>query len=237
VGRFEQANGGTVFLDEIGEMTLDLQAKLLRVLDEKSFERIGGNRTIQSDVRVITATNRNLEEQVTSGKFREDFYYRVNVLSVHLPPLRERKACIPHLAQYLLEKSCSSLRKEIQSFSPGVIQMLQEYSWPGNIRQLANTIERAVILEDTDVIQEENISLLKPVIKTSERHIPVVSVEPEKPSAHALKDHEKEIILKTLEENLWIQKDTAERLGITPRALNYKIKKLNITHPRWRKNR
>ena len=237
VGRFEQANGGTVFLDEIGEMTLDLQAKLLRVLDEKSFERIGGNRTIHSDVRVITATNRNLEERVSNRKFREDFYYRVNVLSVHLPPLRERKACISPLAEHLLIKSCRSLRKEIHGFSPGVMEMFEDYSWPGNIRQLANTIERAVILEETEIIQEENISLLKPVGKTSEKKDFVDIDISEKTEPYALKDHEKEVIIKALEESLWIQKDAAERLGISPRALNYKIRKLGITHSRWRKNR
>jgi len=237
VGRFEQADGGTAFLDEIGEMTLDLQAKLLRVLDEKSFERVGGNRTIKTDVRVITATNRNLEEQVSLGKFREDFYYRVNVLSVHLPPLRERKACIAPLAQYLLEKSCRSLRKEIQGFSSGVLQMFEDYTWPGNIRQLANTIERAVILEETDVIQEENISLLKPFGRLDKTAAPPVEEEAQSPAAHLLKEHEKDFILKALENSLWIQKDAALKLGISPRALNYKIKKLEITHPRWRKNK
>ena len=239
VGRFEQANGGTAFLDEIGETSIDLQAKLLRVLDEKSFERVGGNRTIHSDVRVITATNRNLEEYVAASKFREDFYYRVNVLSVHLPPLRERRACIEPLSYYLLEKSCSSLRKEIKRFSPSVISKFERYSWPGNIRQLANTIERAVILEETDTIHEENVVLLKPVgtpqtESKSDSEVPSTDSSSKTP---ALRQHEKEFIVKALEENLWIQKDAAERLGISPRALNYKIKKFGITHPRWRKNK
>ena len=239
VGRFEQANGGTAFLDEIGETSLDLQAKLLRVLDEKSFERVGGNRTIHSDVRVITATNRTLEEQVAAGKFREDFYYRVNVLSVHLPPLRARTGCIEPLSHYLLQKSCSSLRKEIKGFAPSVINMFERYAWPGNIRQLANTIERAVILEETNMIQEQNVSLLKPVGS------PEVEAESQtdapaqisSPTTPALRQHEKAFIVKALEESLWIQKDAAERLGISPRALNYKIKKFGITHPRWRKNK
>ncbi len=237
VGRFEQANGGTVFLDEIGEMTLDLQAKLLRVLDEKSFERVGGNRTIHSDVRVITATNRNLEEQVSAGKFREDFYYRVNVLAVHLPPLRERKACIEPLAHYLLEKSCRSLRKQIRGFSPDVMAMFEEYSWPGNIRQLANTIERAVILEETDLIQSSNVSLLKVISVSQTDTRPSMAERPERVGHQPLKEHEKDFILRALEDSLWIQKDAAERLGISPRALNYKIRKLGITHPRWRKNK
>jgi DNA-binding NtrC family response regulator len=231
-GRFEQANGGTVFLDEIGEMNLDLQARLLRVLDEKSFERVGGNQTIYSDVRVIAATNRILEEQVAAGRFREDFYYRINVLTIHLPPVRERRECIKPLAQHLLEKSCRSLRKEINGFSPAVIQMFKSYSWPGNIRQLANTIERAVILEEGHTIQEENVSLPKP--------IGFPKTEPTPDTSHTtqpLQAHEKEVVLKALEESLWIQKDAADRLGISPRALNYKIRKFGITHPRWRKNR
>lgn len=237
VGRFEQANGGTAFLDEIGETSMDLQAKLLRVLDEKSFERVGGNRTIHSDVRVITATNRNLEEQVACGRFREDFYYRVNVLSVHLPPLRERRACIKPLSYYLLEKNCRSLRKEIKGFAPSVIDKFERYAWPGNIRQLGNTIERAVILEETDVIQEENVSLLKPVgIHPNETEIDAVEKTPTSSPA-PLQEHEKEFILKALQDSLWIQKDAADRLGISPRALNYKIKKFGITHPRWRKNK
>jgi DNA-binding NtrC family response regulator len=237
VGRFEQANGGTAFLDEIGETSLDLQAKLLRVLDEKSFERVGGNRTIHSDVRVITATNRNLEEQVSGGRFREDFYYRVNVLSVHLPPLRDRRACIRPLSNYLLQKSCRSLRKEINGFTPSVIDKFERYAWPGNIRQLANTIERAVILEETDTIQEENVSLLKPPGGRPMEAESDAAETATDPTAAPLQEHEKGFILKALQDSLWIQKDAAERLGISPRALNYKIKKFGITHPRWRKNK
>ncbi len=236
IGRFEQASGGSAFLDEIGEMSPDLQAKLLRVLDEKSFERLGGNRTIVCDLRIITATNRRLEEQVAAGKFREDFYYRINVLTVHLPALRERRACIEPLANYLLKKSCRSLRKDIHGFSSEVMDRFRDYAWPGNIRQLANTIERAVILEETDMICEGNVSLVQPIAisPSGERsspiqQLPVTTMQP-------LHEHEKELILKSLERNLWIQKDAAQQLGISPRALNYKIKKLGITHPRWRIN-
>jgi DNA-binding NtrC family response regulator len=228
-GRFEQANGGTVFLDEIGEMNLDLQAKLLRVLDEKSFERVGGNQTIHSDVRVIAATNRILEEQVAAGKFREDFYYRINVLTVHLPALRERRECIEPLAYYLLDKCCRYLRKTIDGFSTAVVGMFKDYSWPGNIRQLANTIERAVILEEGRTIQEEHISLPQP--------IGLARAESRSHTTQPLQEHEKEVILRALEQSLWIQKDAANRLGISPRALNYKIKTFGITHPRWRKNK
>ncbi len=228
-GRFEQANGGTVFLDEIGEMNLDLQAKLLRVLDEKSFERVGGNQTIRSDVRVIAATNKILEEQVAAAKFREDFYYRINVLTVHLPALRERRECIEPLADYLLDRCCRYLRKEIDGFSTAVVEMFKDYSWPGNIRQLANTIERAVILEEGRTIQEEHVSLPQP--------IGLARTESKSRLTRPLQEHEKEVILRALEESLWIQKDAAKRLDISPRALNYKIKTFGITHPRWRKNK
>ena len=228
-GRFEQANGGTVFLDEIGEMNLDLQAKLLRVLDEKSFERVGGNQTIHSDVRVIAATNKILEEQVATGKFREDFYYRINVLTVHLPSLRERRECIEPLAYYHLDKCCRYLRKKIDGFSTAVLGMFKDYSWPGNIRQLANTIERAVILEEGRTIQEKHVSLPQPIGLTK--------AESEPHTTRPLHEYEKEVILKALEDSLWIQKDAAKRLDISPRALNYKIRAFGITHPRWRKNK
>ncbi|MDY0041309.1 MAG: sigma-54 dependent transcriptional regulator [Desulforhabdus sp.] len=228
IGRLEQGNGGTVFLDEIGEMSIPLQSKFLRVLESKRFERLGGNQTIYSDVRIIAATNKMLEEEVTVGRFREDLYYRINVLRVHLPPLRERKECIEHLAQALLEKTCSSLHKKIEGFSPEVLSLLKSYSWPGNIRQLANTIERAAILEDRSVITKENVLLSelgRPAKAAPQLHI------------KSLESNEKEAILSALEECAWVQKEAAERLGVSPRALNYKIRKIGITHPRWLKNR
>ena len=228
VGRLEQANGGTVFLDEIGELSPALQAKLLQVLEEKSFERVGGNRTIHSDIRIITATNRNLEEQVANKTFREDLYYRINVLRVHLPPLRERPECIEPLAHYLLQKICRSVRKRMDGFSLEVLSLLKAYAWPGNIRELSNVIERAVIIEDSDIIHRENLSLPE-----AGR---LVSSNSGKQSLQ-LDHNEKNLIRQALEECLWIQKDAAARLGITPRILNYKVKKYGITHPRWRKNR
>ena len=159
VGRLEQAKDGTVFLDEIGEMSAALQAKLLRVLEEKSFERVGGNRTITSDVRIIAATNRKPEDQVSEGSFREDLYYRLNVLRVHIPPLRDRHECIEPLSDYLLDKICRNLKKKINGFAPQVLGAFISYSWPGNIRQLANTIERAAILEETAQIEPQHVIL------------------------------------------------------------------------------
>ena len=232
VGRLEQAKDGTVFLDEIGEMSAALQAKLLRVLEEKSFERVGGNRTITSDVRIIAATNRKPEDQVSEGSFREDLYYRLNVLRVHIPPLRERHECIEPLSDYLLDKICRNLKKKINGFAPQVLGAFKSYSWPGNIRQLANTIERAAILEETAQIEQQHVIL--PDLKK----IPSLSGDaPTLRPAESLADKEKETILNALEECLWIQKDAARKLGITPRALNYKVKKFNITHARWRKNK
>ena len=234
VGRFEQANGGSIFLDEIGEMSLPLQAKLLRVIEDKAFERVGGNRTIHSDVRIIAATNKNLEALVSEGRFREDLFYRINVLPISLPPLRQRLECLEPLSYFLLDKIGRSLRKKITGFSPPVIDSIIAYSWPGNIRQLANTIERAMLLEETDVIQPENFIIPGEVRQniSPATSPPLNSV----PQRRNLSDNEKDNILQALEETLWIQKDAAKLLGVSPRVLNHKIKKLGITHQRWRKH-
>lgn len=241
-GRIEQANGGTVFLDEIGELSPSLQAKLLGVLEEKSFVRLGGNRTIHSDVRLIAATNRNLEELIRVGAFREDLYYRINVLRVHLPPLRERPECIEPLAYHLLEKACRSLKKAVRGFSPAVLELFKRYSWPGNIRELSNIIERAVLLEDGETIQRESVALSElPLLATMsdlpENEAGVVERNQAVQCIRDLVDQEKSLILEALENSLWIQKDAAAKLGIPPRVLHYKIKKHGITHPRWRKNK
>ncbi len=228
-GRFEQASGGTLFLDEFCELSLGLQAKLLRAIEQKSFERLGSNKTIQANTRIIAATNRDIETLVRTGRFREDLYYRINVLRIHMPPLRERSECIKPLAKYLLEKLSRSVKKKIDSFTPDVIEMFRRYPWPGNVRQLSNTIERAILLEDDRVIRPESISLPDLSDKATTGYQPG--------SLKLTEDQERDMIFNALEENLWIQKDAARRLGITPRALNYRIKKLGITHSRWRKNR
>jgi len=229
-GRFEQAHGGTLFLDEFCELSFGLQSKLLRVLEDKSFERLGGNKTIQSDVRVIAATNRDIEALVGQGRFREDLYYRINVLRIHLPPLRERRPDIEPLAHYLLGKLCRTLKKKIDGFSPEVLSMLQAYDWPGNIRQLSNTIERSILVEDGNVIQTESISL--PEIRRQ-----AAEIETAPANLRLTAEQEREMIHRALEDNLWIQKDAALQLGISPRALNYRVKKLGISHHRWRKNK
>lgn len=228
IGRFEQANGGTIFLDEIGEISLAIQTKLLRVLEETSFERVGGNKTIKVDVRVIAATNKNLPQQIKEGRFREDLYYRINVLPITLPSLKERPFCIEPLALRLLDKSCIALKKKLLGFTADAIAIIKSYHWPGNIRQLANTIERAVILEDGEFVGPDSIQI--PDFHTPPHSPANAQVEP-------LEIHEKELILRALEESLWVQKNAAKQLGISPRALNYKINKFNITHPNWRRNK
>ncbi len=239
IGRFEQASGGTIFLDEIGEMNLRLQTKLLRVLEEKSFERVGGNKTIHSDTRIIAATNKNLTKQVENGLFREDLYYRINVLPVSLPSLKERRECILPLAALLLKKYCATVSHEITGFTDNAMQMMYGYHWPGNIRQLANTIERAVILEDDSTVHSYNLAL-----PGSSEHSQTMSGEnADRPvfrkttPVESLAEQERDLILKVLEECLWVQKNAASKLGVSPRALNYKINKFGITHPHWRKNK
>lgn len=233
VGRLEQGKNGTVFLDEIGEMPLQLQSKLLRFLEEKAFERVGGNRTIHSDVRVIAATNRILEDQVREGKFREDLYYRINVLRVNLPPIRERRECIEDLSHYLMHRIGRNLKKRVKGFTEDALSLFKSYSWPGNIRQMANVIERAIILEERDVVQKENIVLPELVLD-----VPVAEKVREVAAVPAsIAENEKDLIRKALEKSLWIQKDAAKLLGISPRSLNYRIKVLGITHPRWRKHK
>ncbi len=241
IGRFEQASGGTIFLDEIGEMNIRLQTKLLRVLEEKSFERVGGNKTIHSDVRIIAATNKDLVHQVEVGLFREDLYYRINVLPVRLPSLRERKECILPLANLLLKKCCASIHSEITSFSENAKVLIQNYDWPGNIRQLANTIERAVILEDTTIVHSNNLALPEKIHRRPVDRQPLTLYQEDTSRrtelGESLAEQEKELILRILEECLWVQKNAANKLGISPRALNYKINKLGITHPHWRRNK
>ena len=230
-GRFEQADKGTLFLDEFCELGFDLQAKLLRVLEDKTYERLGGNKTIHADTRIIAATNRDIEALVREGKFREDLYYRINVLRIHMPPLRERVECIEPLAYYLLSRLSRAEKKQGNKLSPEVLVLFKTYPWPGNIRELSNTIERAIFLADGPTIEAVHISL------------PEITQGPTPPATSPAKQlrlsdaEEREIIYRALEKNLWIQKDAARALGLTPRALNYRIKKLGITHSRWRKNR
>lgn len=231
VGRFEQARGGTVFLDEIGEMSPALQSKLLQVVEEKVFQPLGGNKTIRCDIRIVVATNRDLSEMVNSGEFRQDLYFRINVLGLHLPRLKERHDCIEPLAYHLLGKISRDVRKSVNGFSPQAVQMMKEYSWPGNIREMSNVIERGVLLEKGPQIRLKNIHLDSMSIK------PRSSAVQETETLKGLDEKKKSFILDALESNLWVQKQAARQLGISPRSLNYTIKKLGIKHWRWIKNK
>jgi two-component system, NtrC family, response regulator AtoC len=229
-GRFEQANMGTIFLDEIGDMDMALQAKILRVLEEREFERLGGEKTIKVDVRVIAATNQDLHSLVAKGKFREDLYYRINVVNIDIPPIRQRKEDIQPLILYFVSKYAKEFKKPPMDIDPDALESLISYDWPGNVREIRNCIERAILLTDGDVVRRSDISI------TPENR-PEENVREEGFHLSSLAVNEKESILDALRKNDWIQKDAADTLGISKRVIHYKIKKYGITHPRWLKNR
>ncbi len=236
IGRFEQADGGTIFLDEIGDMTLITQAKVLRVLQEKEFERIGSNRTIKSDVRIISATNKNLKKLIDEGHFRDDLYYRLNVITIRIPTLRERGGDIVRLANFFLNKYSADLNKSIKGFHSLAIEALTEYHWPGNIRELENAVERAVIMAEGDYVKAEelNISDYGDRRGSGGLNPDLISIPPQ---GIKLEEVERGLVLQALERCQWVQKDAAQLLGISTRVFNYKVKNFNITHPRWIRNR
>jgi len=230
-GRFELADKGTLFLDEIGEMDLALQAKLLRILQEKTFERVGGTTELQVDVRMVAATNKDLKEEVDQGNFREDLYYRLNVLHIHVPPLRERNDDIPLLANHFLNKFSSQLQKPDLEISPAAMRILIASPWEGNVRELENTIERASILcsgnsiEPEDVQPEETMagaSITQPSLQMN-GHLPPGTRLPE-----MLNMIERELLCNALEEADHIQARAAKALGITKSLLQYKMKKFDL---------
>lgn len=222
LGRFELADKGTIFLDEIAEMSLNMQAKLLRVLQEKSFERVGGTETISVDVRVIAATNRQLDQAIKQGLFREDLYYRLNVIHIHLPPLRERKEDIPLLAKHFLQKFGPTYH--VDKISPEAMELLCEYNWPGNIRELQNVIERSAIICQGTIIKPEHL----PRELNTPRKFPAGAVINFPDSGISLEEVEKELILKALEKSGGNQTKAAQLLGITRSALLYRAQKYNI---------
>lgn len=221
-GKFELADGGTIFLDEIGDISQALQVKLLRVLQEREIEHLGGIKTIKIDVRIIAATNKNLEELVKRGDFREDLYYRLNVVPIMLPPLRERREDIKFLAEGFLKKSSFISGKHQKVISDGAIQRLMSYNWPGNIRELENIIERCVVITSKDVIGEEDLPAYVKV--SSEEQIS----EEEATLDDVLDYTEKDVIIKTLKEWDGNRTKAAEALGISRRSLHRKIVKYNI---------
>jgi DNA-binding NtrC family response regulator len=216
IGRFELAHGGTIFLDEIGEVSPPTQILLLRVLQDHRFERVGGEETLEVDVRVIAATNKNLMEEMKKGTFREDLYYRLNVIPIFIPPLRERKDDIPLLASHFLQKFSHEKGKEVTSISPEVMEILLDHSWPGNVRELENVIEHAAIIAKKDEILPKDLPqnlLQKPL-----------------PTQHlvSLQDYERSLILKTLEETNWNKHQASKRLKINRSTLYGKMRRYGL---------
>jgi transcriptional regulator with GAF, ATPase, and Fis domain len=220
-GKLEEADGGTIFLDEIGELAPELQAKLLRVLQQREFERVGGTRTIKTDIRVIAATNRDLPEAVKQGAFRQDLYYRLNVVCITLPPLRDRREDIPMLAQHFAAKHCKLSNRPAMQVSAGVRAALLAYSWPGNVRELENAIERSVVLGSTDYILPEDLpdevvdAGCPPVASITRYH-------------EAMREAKKQLIVRTLEQVAGNHNEAARLLGLHPNNLHRLIRNLDL---------
>jgi DNA-binding NtrC family response regulator len=217
-GRFELADGGTLFLDEIGEISPAVQVKLLRVLQQREFERVGGTQTLKVDVRIVAATHRDLQAEVKAGRFREDLFYRLNVVSVTLPPLRERKSDIPALVSHFLEKYSDNYGKQVKALAPGTLQALLAHDWPGNIRELENAIERAVVLAQVEELTTDDLPPVlrgpRPLGSSSTNLIPGASMA----------TIEREAILRTMEMVQGSTSRAAEILGISVRKIQYRLK-------------
>ena len=221
-GRFEQAEGGTVFLDEIGEISASFQAKLLRVLQEGELERVGGTKTIKVDVRVVAATHRDLESEVEKGRFREDLYYRLNVMPLTLPPLRERMEDIPDIARFLVDK-VSQQQGRTLGLTEAALRVLMHHDWPGNVRELENCLERASVMTEGDTIDRDAILLTGIDEKISASRGPVQNVDLDDPHLD-----ERERVIAALEQAGWVQAKAARLLDMTPRQIAYRIQTLNI---------
>jgi DNA-binding NtrC family response regulator len=219
-GLFETADGGTVFLDEIGEMTAGLQAKLLRFLEEKTFKRVGGLHDMRVDVRVVAATNRDLEQEVKAGKFREDLYYRLQVMPIHLPPLRERTGDVPLLANFFIDRFNREFRKRVRGLSPAAAEVLQQYAWPGNVRELRNAIERAMLLIDREWLEPEHFTTLTRTVAPAQFKLP--------PEGVHLEEVERQLLLQALERSGGNQTQAAQLLGINRDQVRYRIEKFGL---------
>ena len=219
-GRVEAADQSTLFLDEIGDLGIGLQPKLLRVLQEHNFERLGSNNTVNVNIRVICATNRNLSELVQQGKFREDLYYRLNVVQMHLPPLRERSDDIPLLAQHFLEIFAEQFKKKAKRFSPQALQALEEYAWPGNVRELSNAVQRAVVLSESASIE---CWLLPTIMRGGCDTLQVNRYYEE-----AVREFKRRLVLRTLRECGWRKSESARTLGVARGYLHRLINQLGI---------
>ncbi len=237
IGRFERAHRGTLFLDEVGDMSLSTQAKILRVLQDGRVERLGGDEPVDVDVRVVAATHRDLAAEVRAGRFREDLYYRLAVVRIHLPPLRERGEDVVLLARHFARLLCADLKRPPLDFTGEALEALRRHTWPGNVRELRNAVERAVLLAEGDRITARDLGLEDAPRPPPERwegeafrfEFPAEGVP--------LEVAERELVLAALRRAGWVQKEAARLLGITKRAMHYKIRKHGITHPSWTRNR
>ncbi|OFW05233.1 MAG: Fis family transcriptional regulator [Acidobacteria bacterium RIFCSPLOWO2_02_FULL_68_18] len=223
-GLLETADGGTVFLDEIGEMTPGLQAKLLRFLEEKAFKRVGGLVDIRVDVRVIAASNRNLEDEVKAGKFREDLFYRLQVMPVVLPGLRERRGDIPLLAAYYIDRFNREFRKRVRGLTPEAAKVLEQYQWPGNVRELRNAIERAMLLNDCEWLEPSDFTTLTRTVTPTQFVLP--------PEGVNLEELERQLLVQALDRAGGNQTQAAHLLGINRDQVRYRIEKFGLQSPR-----
>jgi len=220
-GLLETADGGTVFLDEIGEMTAGLQAKLLRFLEEKTFKRVGGLSDVRVDARVIAATNRNLEEEVSHGTFREDLFYRLQVMPISLPPLRERQGDIPLLASYYTDQFNREFKRHVRGVSPEGLKTLEQYRWPGNIRELRNAIERAMLLVEHEWLQAGDFTTLTRSVTPAEFKLPAEGI--------SLDEVERQLVVQALERSGGNQTQAGQLLGINRDQVRYRIEKFGLT--------
>ena len=223
-GRFEQADGGTVFLDEIGEISSTAQIKLLRILQSRKFERVGGEKTLTVNTRILAATNKDLQQEVKTGNFREDLFYRLNVIPIQVPPLRKRRNDIPLLARHFLEKFAEEQHKAVERFSPEAMRLLLDYDWPGNVRELENSIEHATVIVKGEYVE---VSDLPAGIQQSKPRVSKI----ENGSHRSMVENEINLLKEVLAECNWNKKETAARLGISRSTLYEKLKKYNITKP------
>jgi two-component system response regulator AtoC len=220
-GKFALADGGTIFLDEIGMMGQPLQGKLLRVLQEREFEPLGAERTERVDVRVIAASNRDLRQMVSDGRFLEDLFYRLNVIPIHIPPLRDRREDIPVLVEHFIKKHAQRTGRRIDRVEDGVLGALQQYEWPGNVRELENTIERAVVLSTTHTITARNVAIIAPAVSPA-AGLPSLRLH------QNIEWAERESVRRALDQASGVKKDAAELMGISQRALSYYLAKYKI---------
>jgi len=230
-GKFEMANGGTIFLDEIGDMSADLQVKVLRVLEEGEFERIGGHETIKADARFIAATHRDLEEEVQKGRFREDLFYRLHVIPILLPSLRERRVDIPVLLTHFLEEFAHKNHKPVMQVAPDALQMMANHPWRGNVRELRNLVERIVVLKDGETLVPEDLPPKMRMVEGEDGRSPEAPADSGISFQTAVSEFEKKLILNALEKTSWVKNRAADLLKIKRTTLVEKIKRYSLEKP------